>query len=321
MLEEKTPIEGFIARSIIKKGERVIKSGGEWHTTKDGKWEWKGDTSSDEIAAHMFAYSIYYDLVADENDKKKISKTIKRVMDYLIKNDYNLIDIDGEHTTWAVFSPKFLNSETWKAQRGLNSLQILAHLKTAYHITGDKKYQNAYLDLIKNHHYALNTIDQRLTDKIILAHHDDELAFFAYYPLLKYEENPDLRRIYFIGLERTWKLVRNKKCPFFNFIYGYLTGQECDIEEGVKTLKEIPLDLISYSVKNSQRVDLKIDKERNANGRLELAEVLPIKERRISKWDGNPFDIDGGAGGRSEDDGAFFLLPYWMGRYFGYIRK
>lgn len=321
MLEEKTPIEGFIARSIVKKGERVIKSHGEWHTTPDGKWEWKGDTSSDEIDAHMFAYSIYYDLVADEKDKKRIRKTVRKVMDYLMKNNYNLIDIDGEHTTWAVFSPEFLNSETWQAQRGLNSLQILSHLKCAYHITGDKKYQDAYLELIKNHHYALNTIDQRLTDKIVMVHHDDELAFFAYYPLLKYEEDPNLRRIYLMSLERTWKYVRNKKCPFFNFIYGYLTGHECDIEEGVKTLREIPLDLVCYTVKNSQRVDLKLDPVRNISGKLELAEVLPIKERRVSKWDGNPFEIDGGADGKAEDDGAFFLFPYWMGRYFGYIEK
>ena len=29
--------------------------------------------------------------------------------------------------------------------------------------------------------------------------------------------------------------------------------------------------------------------------------------------------IDGGNEGRSEDDGAAFLLPYWMGRYLGYL--
>ena len=33
------------------------------------------------------------------------------------------------------------------------------------------------------------------------------------------------------------------------------------------------------------------------------------------KWNGNPFVVDGGDGGRSEDDGTFFLLPYWMGRH------
>jgi hypothetical protein len=37
------------------------------------------------------------------------------------------------------------------------------------------------------------------------------------------------------------------------------------------------------------------------------------------KWNGNPFRLDGGGGGRGEDDGAFFLLPYWLGRYHGYL--
>jgi hypothetical protein len=37
------------------------------------------------------------------------------------------------------------------------------------------------------------------------------------------------------------------------------------------------------------------------------------------KWNGNPFRIDGGNLGRTEDDGAFFLLPYWMGRYLGLL--
>jgi hypothetical protein len=39
------------------------------------------------------------------------------------------------------------------------------------------------------------------------------------------------------------------------------------------------------------------------------------------KWNGNPFIVDGGNGGRGEDDGAFFLLPYWMGRYFGFVSE
>lgn len=38
-----------------------------WHTSKDGKWLWKGDTSSDEWCGHMLGYYFYYELVA--NDK------------------------------------------------------------------------------------------------------------------------------------------------------------------------------------------------------------------------------------------------------------
>ena len=43
--------------------------------------------------------------------------------------------------------------------------------------------------------------------------------------------------------------------------------------------------------------------------------MLPYDELPMWKWNGNPYLLDGGFGGRSEDDGAYFLLPYWMGRF------
>ncbi len=43
--------------------------------------------------------------------------------------------------------------------------------------------------------------------------------------------------------------------------------------------------------------------------------VLPVSERRVMRWNGDPYTLDGGSGGRDRDDGAAILLPYWMGRY------
>jgi len=36
----------------------------------------------------------------------------------------------------------------------------------------------------------------------------------------------------------------------------------------------------------------------------------------VTKWNGNPFQLDCNPQGRTEDDGAFFLLPYWLGRFY-----
>jgi hypothetical protein len=47
--------------------------------------------------------------------------------------------------------------------------------------------------------------------------------------------------------------------------------------------------------------------------------LLPPDERPVMKWNSNPFDVDGGSDGRGEDDGAAYLLPYWMGRYLGFL--
>ena len=47
----------------------------------------------------------------------------------------------------------------------------------------------------------------------------------------------------------------------------------------------------------------------------QLAELLPPSERHLMRWNGHPFTLDGGDGGRTELAGDEFLLPYWMGRY------
>jgi hypothetical protein len=36
----------------------------EWHDTADGKFEWKGDTSSDELCSHFYAISLFLELAA-----------------------------------------------------------------------------------------------------------------------------------------------------------------------------------------------------------------------------------------------------------------
>ena len=48
---------------------------------------------------------------------------------------------------------------------------------------------------------------------------------------------------------------------------------------------------------------------------MPIVTLLPPDERPTMRWNANPFVVDGGRGGRAEDDGAAFLLPYWLGRY------
>ena len=75
------------------------------------------------------------------------------------------------------------------------------------------------------------------------------------------------------------------------------------------------MDLIQWSVRNSSRLDVPIDPMTDRFERGQSLIVLPYDELPMSKWNGNPYRLDGGDGGQSEDDGAYFLLPYWMGRY------
>ena len=243
---------------------------------------------------------------------------IDRITNHILDNGFQLIDVDGKRTRWGWWAPDLI----WQDpdETGLRALHMLAHLRTAIHVTGDPKhrarYQAAYDDLIRTHKYHLLTRNQKIMVPGSINHSDDELAFLSFYPLLRYETAPELLEVYRLSLARSWQIERPERNPLWNFIYAAGTGaKEFDREESLRTLREIPMDTVQWSVRNSHRLDVPIDPLNDRFKRRQALIVLPYDELPMSKWNGNPYNLDGGNGGRSEDDGAYFLLPYWMGRY------
>jgi hypothetical protein len=102
--------------------------------------------------------------------------------------------------------------------------------------------------------------------------------------------------------------------PLWNFIYGASTGEPCDVEPAVVALREIPLDLILWKIRNSHRADLKFDAELRRQGIKRLVAPLCWTERPFHKWDHTPFELDRGSD-LGEGDPTMWLLPYWMGRH------
>lgn len=314
-LESISGLPGFPARSFIKIGTDEQPRDGEWHETPDRQWKWKGDTSSDEIVGHFFIYGLYYDLIADDSEKAEIRALVERMTSHIIDNDYQLIDLDGKRTRWGWWGPNTIWEDA--DETGLRALHILSHLRVAFHITGNPKFSAAYNDLISRHRYHLLARNQKINLPGRVNHSDDELAFLSYYPLLMYETDPALVAVYRESLERSWQVERSERNPLWNFIYASGSGaREFDVVESIRTLREIPLDLVSWTVSNSHRLDIVSDPAADRFGQKRSSlTVLPYDELPMMKWNGNPYRLDGGSSGRSEDDGAFFLLPYWMGRY------
>lgn len=321
-LEEITGIPGFPARSFISTNE--VKPGdGEWHATRDGKWLWKGDTSSDEIVGHYYGYALYFDLVANDAEKADIRRVVARLTDHLIRNDYDLIDLDGQPTRWGQWSERYFKTEEGKYEAALRSIELLSFLKTAHHITGDAKYDAAYHDRVQRGYAAHMRTYRRWIGGGEINFSDDELAYLSYDPLLRYEKEPMLRRIYLNGLRFTWKQVKPDKNPLWNYISsangaGRLwKSLRLDAQ---RTLERIPNDQLNWGMRNSHRIDVKLQPARERFGRQQLTETLAPDERIVSKWNGNPYVPDRDGNGTREDDGAYFLLPYWMGRHHGWIK-
>lgn len=346
MLTEVTGKAGFTARATRHSYEEDFGTGNreEWHICEGNPdMEWLGETSSDEMTGHYFAYGLYYDLVADKKEKKKIASVVKTITDHIIENNFHLCDVDGVPTTWANWEPDLLNNDDrWFYERGTNSLEILSFLKTTYHVTGEEKYNEVYKMLIKKYHYAMNCIQYKYEDAHV-AHIDDQLDFINIYPLIVYTDSEAEKEIFKMGLTHHWEYERVERSPFFNIVYGALTNNSCDIEYAAKSLSEMNLDLIRWPVYNSYRKDIVWDTEQEEVGvPPQLKYALEYSARVISHYDGNQLICDSGAErfvdinskvvnrtatlpGTSGADGMralmpyIYLLPYWMGRYYGLL--
>ena len=316
-LEEVAGRRGFPARSYIRKGD-PLPHDGEWHWTADGQYYWKGDTSSDEIVGHFFIFGIAYDLLPDAALKKRIAETARRIMDHIIDHGYTLVDLDGKPTTWGWWSRERFAKDT--EETALNSLQLLSFLKTTAHITGDARYEGEYRKVANELKYA--DLMTRLKEfRTEMNYSDEELAMLPFYGVFRYEKDPVLLSAYRRAMDEWWENIRREANPLWTFIY--LTGQPTavvDLPGAVWTLYRTPMDTISWSVKNSHRADVVWTTTADRFGKREALTLLPPDERPVMRWNANPFVVDGGNGGRSEDDGAAFLLPYWMGRYHKFLR-
>ncbi len=322
-LEEITGKSGFFARSI-KSIDEPAPRGGEWHKTPDGKWLWKGDTSSDEAVGHTYGYALYYDLVADEPEKEAIRKTFSRIVDHLIDNNFNLVDIDGKPTRWGEWGTEFFKTEEGEYEKALRSAELLSMLKTAYHFTGNPKYEQVYRERI-DHGYATNTLYYRrwISVFVEINFSDDELYYLSIFPLLLYEKDPALRDNYHANVRFTWEQIRPDMNPLWNFMSVALgAGEMTDevLKESRMTLERIPLDLLNWGVKNSHRLDIAIVEDAERHGNEYGTPVLSPDERRMHKWNGNPYVLDDNGNGASEEAPTFYLLPYWMGRFYKWMK-
>jgi hypothetical protein len=363
------PPAGFIARTVLEtssdrdpnagsytlEGQREMQKRDKqwrvyeprWPKSADGKWYWKSDTSSDELDGHYLFYAAYYDLVAETAEEKSAVREVVRAnIDHLIDHDFSLFDHAGR-TRWAVYDPKELNGNPkWYVERGLNSLSMLSYLNVAFHLTGDKKYRDVAEELREKHSYHINVLWPKYQKGIGTGNQsDDEMAFMAYYNLIRYEPDPELRAMYLVSFAHSWRLEEPELNPFFNFCFAAVAlDQQITnnwgtfdlapwptwLADSVDTLKRFPLDRFDWAHANRHRKDLVWLSKHSAQGLNDQSrgrgyrvngKVLPVDERHFNHWNTDPWRLDNGGGGHGLGDGAVFTLPYYMGLYHGFIAK
>jgi hypothetical protein len=243
------------------------------------------------------------------------------------------VDWDGKPTVWGKWHPDYVNARPkMVGDRKINSSNIIAMLQTAYHFTKKEIYKDKAFELMNKHGYFENLMrpmrelgkapeDADDWSKMLSEawnHSDDEMYFLGYWGLYRYAFNDSLKTKFKESIIDHWEAERPEKEGAWN-IFTALTGvKDFDLAEAIWYLQEYPLDLVNWQVANSHRKD--IEPVAPNFRRQTIKEVLPPDELRISRHNANRFDLDGGDNGTSEfSAGDIWLLPYWMGRYFGVI--
>jgi hypothetical protein len=300
-----------------------VEHSGEWHATDDGQWLWKADTSSDETIGHYLAYALYFDLVADDAEKKIIQDKVRLITDRMISDDFYLLDLDGKPTRWGNWNESYYRSVEGAYERALRSVELLSFLKAAYHITGDEKYQKQYLALVDRGDIEQTSKYRRWESEFTeINFSDDELYYLSVLPLMMYEDDPKLREQYLEGMRFTADAIASDMNPLWNYINaacGVVTLTPQMKDDSKRTLERTPWEMIEWRVENSQRIDFTKSSAASRKGQIEFTEVIPPDERPIHKHNSSPYAANGGANGHAEESPGYWLLPYWMGRYHGWI--
>ncbi len=322
-------VKNFPARTFERTGYNASNPSGEkWRPSPDSGWIWKGTTSSDEFVGYIFVAAMMDEFVAQtKTEKARVAHFIDRILTHIIKHNYNFVDVDGKPTLWGRWNPDYINSYAKTiSDRKLGSTDIIAGLELGYALTGKKLYKEEALRLMHEEGYLDNIMISPFNIKPTPGyiykghnmgegswnHSDDEMEFLSFWVLYHYALNNNLKQKFAQAIKAYWKIEKPEKNPVWNLITLGTEGS-FDKEATLWYLREFPMDLIRWDIKNSIRKDLSFIPKNFR--RQTTKEVISPAERPVHRFNTNEFKLDGGDGGRSELTGAEYLLPYWMARY------
>ncbi|HOD07603.1 MAG TPA: hypothetical protein PKG98_05855 [Myxococcota bacterium] len=340
---------GFVTRSFVRDDEGEVftsKAGlSNWHLVEDyidgHDYYWKDDTSSDEMTGHFYGFSIYYDLCAkDDAEREWVAEHLTALVGYILDHGLLLLDLDHQPTEHGKYSPEYLavavdGLEACSMQADLetcigsyyggaflDSTEILGGLLAAWHVSGDRRFYDAYDTLINEHRYdELATFHNEVltwANPSVANYCDHELSDLALLTLIRYEQRDDRRAIWIKSMLDAWEYEIGERNPLKTLTMAAAIPAPPGVENGVSTLVDFPEDQRDYEVDNSHRLDGgKWPKDRFE--RPQFNTVFPYDEVLTMRWDANPYRVVGGGNPASRRAPNFWLLPYWGLRYYNVI--
>ena len=313
--------------------ERLRKLFTERGYTEDGI-VYKGDTSSDEVTAHFM--QLYYSHLFLKGIDPEFDELVKTstvgLMSHIIDNGYQLMECNGQPTTWAKWNTDYFNTAMGWTDACLNSAELLSYLKMTMAITGEKgrwqeEYEKligmGYADLVEKHYDRAYQTSLLEGNDIAaeLMYGDNMLAACSFWALCTLEEDPGLLAKYKRGFESWRGTVCCEDMPGYEYPFALSCGTEgLNMEGNAKWFERFNVSRLAAGVYLEGRNDV-AKKHRWNYDYCQTSFLLQPDEHFIAKYDRDPWEY------KNVDSGGMYVVEscyvytyaYWIGIYHGLI--
>jgi hypothetical protein len=271
------------------------------YQNKQFGWFWVGGTSRDQYSGVFFGLGVAYDLVDNLQDapdvRPRIASLTTLVLDFLRGHDWSVKMPDGSIST------TFVGRE----DQELSFMQVGRHINSSRYSTSYDLNRVFWSPLVIAP-ISIEVLDNNSYFKFNL----DSINLFNLIRL----ESSSFKGIYTQAYDILRRHTDDHKNAFFNMIDRALNGpndaRDADTREMLdewllRPRRDLPVDLRGVYP---------------ACGSPDIAcAPVPIVDRPRTDflWQRSPFLLVGQGAGTIETAGIDYILPYWMGRYYGTI--
>jgi len=295
-------------------------------------WYWQGDTSRDQMTGAVLGVAMANALVADDHVREASRDFLVDVADHVWDNGLNIVDPDGVVTTHGLLDGEVL--EGWPIPNGLNAVCLLAWFKIAYVASGEERFLDYYEELIYGRDYLSILRDAMwVYAGYSTKWYNTYMAWENWFHLMRLEQDPALRpKLAGILRDTLWLNVDDKSTPNRRGIAEHnptkttwylFSTDEKDPEALYHALWQLRIfpeaPLRDEHKENSANPDIEPNPDRPDEALYPLPAPLHVPD--MVMWHRSPFQLDGGQDNGEERTGCDYLLPYWMGRYYGYVSE
>jgi hypothetical protein len=247
-------------------------------------WIWIGNTSRDQIVGAFFGLGVAYDLVDDDWVKSTVTNLTTLLIGYISRHRWSPND-------------DYLSTFELRPE----SLQML--LQVARHVNPSNSVHGPFFVAPV---IAAVLLDAQSND----SYYKFNLDYMSFYHLVRLQDNSDNRGAY--DVVRSYTALHQN--AFFDIVDRALGAVNPARDAELLAL----LGQWLQRPRRSTYVDL--------TSMLPMCgtdpcSVVPVVLRPPTDylWQRNPFQVNGGSYESIENAGIDYILPYWMGRYYGVI--